>query len=86
MHGVNRRARRIVCTVTGMYVGGHGLTYLFISHDLKVVLALAHEVVVMRNGKIVEQGPSEQIFKNPCTDYTRELIAAALELRARDAA
>ena len=64
----------------------HGLTYLFISHDLKVVRALAHEVVVMRNGKIVEQGSSEQIFKNPQTDYTRDLIAAALELRARDAA
>ncbi|MBT2187849.1 ABC transporter ATP-binding protein [Sphingobium nicotianae] len=64
----------------------HGLTYLFISHDLKVVKALAHEVVVMKDGKIVEQGTSEQIFTNPKTDYTRDLITAALELRARKAA
>jgi len=64
----------------------HGLTYLFISHDLKVVRALAHEVVVMKDGKIVEQGTSEQIFTSPQTDYTRDLIAAALELRARQAA
>jgi len=64
----------------------HGLTYLFISHDLKVVKALAHEVVVMKDGRIVEQGTSEQIFTNPQTDYTRDLIAAALELRARKAA
>jgi microcin C transport system ATP-binding protein len=64
----------------------HGLTYLFISHDLKVVKALAHEVVVMKDGRIVEQGTSAQIFTNPQTDYTRDLIAAALELKARRAA
>jgi microcin C transport system ATP-binding protein len=64
----------------------HGLTYLFISHDLKVVKALSHEVVVMKDGKIVEQGTSEQIFTNPQTDYTRDLITAAMELRARQAA
>jgi len=61
----------------------HGLTYLFISHDLKVVKALAHEVVVMKDGRIVEQGPAGQIFTAPQTDYTRDLITAALELRAR---
>jgi microcin C transport system ATP-binding protein len=64
----------------------HGLTYLFISHDLKVVKALAHHVVVMKDGRIVEQGTSEQIFTAPQTDYTRDLITAALELRARKAA
>ncbi|MBB5984458.1 ABC transporter ATP-binding protein [Sphingobium lignivorans] len=64
----------------------HGLTYLFISHDLKVVKALAHEVVVMKEGRIVEQGTAEQIFTAPQTDYTRDLIAAALELKARQAA
>jgi microcin C transport system ATP-binding protein len=63
----------------------HGLTYLFISHDLKVVRALAHDLLVMRNGRVVEQGPAEQVFENPQSDYTRELILAALELRARAA-
>jgi microcin C transport system ATP-binding protein len=64
----------------------HGLTYLFISHDLKVVRALAHELVVMKDGRIVEQGTAQAIFAAPKTDYTRDLITAALELRARSAA
>ncbi len=58
----------------------HNLTYLFISHDLKVVRAIADSVVVMRNGKIVEQGPSAQIFDNPETDYTKALMKAAFDL------
>ncbi|MEM8703147.1 MAG: dipeptide ABC transporter ATP-binding protein, partial [Pseudomonadota bacterium] len=58
----------------------HGLAYLFISHDLKVVRALANEVIVMRQGKVVEAGPSEQIFDAPETDYTRALMAAAFRL------
>lgn len=58
----------------------YGLAYLFISHDLKVVRALANEVVVMRNGKVVEQGPATQIFSEPRTDYTRALIAAAFDI------
>ncbi|QFT34765.1 ABC transporter ATP-binding protein [Roseibium porphyridii] len=58
----------------------HGLAYLFISHDLKVVRALANEVVVMRQGKVVESGPSEQIFDAPQTDYTKALMAAAFRL------
>ena len=61
----------------------HGLTYLFISHDLKVVRALAHDLLVMRHGKVVEQGPAEQVFDHPQSEYTRELILAALELRVR---
>ncbi|RUU14432.1 ABC transporter ATP-binding protein, partial [Mesorhizobium sp. M6A.T.Ca.TU.002.02.2.1] len=48
----------------------HDLAYLFISHDLKVIRALANDVIVMRNGRIVEAGPSEQIFERPQTDYT----------------
>ncbi|PVB61326.1 ABC transporter ATP-binding protein [Labrenzia sp. 011] len=58
----------------------HGLAYLFISHDLKVVRALANEVVVMRQGKVVESGSAEQIFDAPRTDYTRALMAAAFRL------
>jgi len=60
----------------------HNLTYLFISHDLKVVRAVAHDIVVMRRGKIVEYGPAADIFANPGEAYTRALMAAALELKA----
>jgi microcin C transport system ATP-binding protein len=59
----------------------HGLTYLFISHDLKVVRALANDVIVMRNGVAVERGPAAQIFNDPQTDYTKALLAAALNLK-----
>jgi microcin C transport system ATP-binding protein len=62
----------------------HGLTYLFISHDLKVVRAVSHDIVVMRQGKIVEQGPAAEIFSNPKQPYTRALMAAAFEMRADD--
>ncbi len=58
----------------------HGLAYLFISHDLKVVRALANSVIVMRNGKVVEQGTSRQIFTSPKTPYTKALMAAAFDL------
>ena len=55
------------------------LAYLFISHDLKVVRALCNYVIVMRNGKVVEEGPAQQIFETPKEDYTRALLAAALD-------
>jgi microcin C transport system ATP-binding protein len=58
------------------------LAYLFISHDLKVVKALANDVIVMRNGKVVEAGPAEEIFTAPKSDYTRALMAAAFDLRS----
>jgi microcin C transport system ATP-binding protein len=58
----------------------HRLAYLFISHDLKVVRALANRVIVMRHGKVVESGSAEQIFDNPQTDYTKALIAAAFDI------
>jgi len=60
----------------------HDLAYLFISHDLKVVRALASEVIVMRDGKVVELGPAESIFTAPRAPYTRALMAAAFELEA----
>ena len=60
----------------------HKLAYLFISHDLKVVRALADEVVVLRHGKVVERGPAGQVFESPQTPYTQALIAAAFNLEA----
>jgi len=61
----------------------HDLAYLFISHDLRVVRALANEVIVMKDGKVVEEGPADNIFDQPQTDYTRALIAAAFDLEAK---
>ena len=63
----------------------HDLAYLFISHDLKVVRALANDVMVMRNGIVVEQGRSEDIFDNPQTDYTKALMAAAFDIEVAPA-
>jgi microcin C transport system ATP-binding protein len=61
----------------------HKLAYLFISHDLKVVRALANSIIVLRYGKVVEQGPARTVFAKPKTDYTKALLAAAFELEAR---
>ncbi|MCA0255530.1 MAG: ABC transporter ATP-binding protein [Proteobacteria bacterium] len=61
----------------------HDLAYLFISHDLKVVKALANEIIVMRSGRVVEQGPSAEIFAAPKETYTQALMAAAFNLEAR---
>lgn len=60
----------------------YALAYLFISHDLKVVRALSHKVMVMRRGDVVEQGDAAQVFDNPSTEYTRELMAAAFDVKA----
>ena len=60
----------------------HAIAFLFISHDMKVVRALSHYVIVLRAGKVVEEGPSESVFGAPRADYTKALMAAALELEA----
>ena len=60
----------------------YDLAYLFISHDLRVIRAMAHDVIVLRRGKVVEAGPADWIFAAPREAYTRALLAAALELRA----
>jgi len=60
----------------------HDLAYLFISHDLRVVRALAHHILVMRDGRVVEQGPADDIFENPKDPYTKILFSAAFDLKA----
>ena len=60
----------------------HNLGYLFISHDLRVVRAMAHKLIVMRNGDVVEAGTADQIFDAPQTEYARALMAAAFNLEA----
>jgi microcin C transport system ATP-binding protein len=61
-----------------------GIAFMFISHDLRVVRALAHRVVVMQQGKTVEEGYTDEVFANPREEYTKTLLAAALNLEARD--
>jgi microcin C transport system ATP-binding protein len=63
----------------------HDLTYLFISHDLKVVSALASKLIVMRHGKVVEAGPAAELFKDQKSEYTRALFAAAFNLEITSA-
>ncbi len=62
----------------------HGLTYMFISHDLAVVRAMSDEVLVMKNGQLVEHGASEEIFKNPKEKYTKKLLGAAFNLNINE--
>ncbi len=61
----------------------HRCAYLFISHDLKVVRAMSHHVLVVHHGVVVEQGPADAIFETPRHEYTQELVAAAFDIEAR---
>ena len=60
----------------------HDLTYMFISHDLRVVAAMSSRLMVMREGKVVETGPAAELFKAPKSAYTRALFAAAFNLES----
>jgi microcin C transport system ATP-binding protein len=62
----------------------HNIAFLFISHDMKVVRAISHYVIVMRGGKVVEEGPGDTIFEAPREEYTRTLMAAAFDLEYGD--
>ncbi|MBT7450762.1 MAG: ATP-binding cassette domain-containing protein, partial [Rhodospirillaceae bacterium] len=63
----------------------HGLAYLFISHDLRVVRALADDILVMKAGRVVEHGVAQDVFDNPKEPYTQALLAAALDLKVAHA-
>ena len=59
----------------------YALAFLFISHDLRVIKAISHNVIIMKGGKIVEQGSRDEIFPNPQATYTKALISAAFEVK-----
>jgi microcin C transport system ATP-binding protein len=56
----------------------HHMSYLFISHDLKVIRSISHRIIVMRQGQFIEHGPTEDLFSNPQKEYTRDLLHASL--------
>ena len=55
----------------------HGIAYLFISHDLNVIRAMAHQIIVLKDGRIIETAATAELFATPRADYTRTLLAAA---------
>ncbi|WP_276642194.1 microcin C ABC transporter ATP-binding protein YejF [Siccibacter turicensis] len=72
---LDRSVQAQILTLLKTLQARHGLAYVFISHDLQVVRSLCHQVVVLRQGEVVEQGPCDAIFASPGADYTRELLA-----------
>jgi len=56
----------------------HNISYIFITHDLRVIRAMAHKVIVMRNGEVIEEGRTEQLFEDPKNGYTKTLLEASL--------
>ncbi len=79
---LDRSVQREVLALLRALQDAHGLTYILITHDLAVIRAMADEILVMRSGKVVERGSTEEIFERPAEAYTRELIRAA-ELEGR---
>jgi microcin C transport system ATP-binding protein len=75
---LDRTVQKQVVALLRQLQAKYDLTYLFISHDLAVVRALAHDLIVIKDGKVVEQGASHQVFDSPQHPYTKELLAAAL--------
>src|ERR1700761_5983123 len=74
---LDRSVQRDILALLRSLQDSHGLTYLFITHDLAVVRAMADDILVMKGGKVVERGPTEAIFARPKDEYTRSLIRAA---------
>jgi len=75
---LDRSVQRDILALLRALQDAHRLTYLFITHDLTVVRAMADEILVMKGGRVVERGPTEAIFDRPAEDYTRSLIQAAM--------
>jgi len=83
---LDRSVQKQVLALLRELQAANGLTYIFISHDLAVVRAMADEVLVMKDGRVVERGVTEAIYERPHEAYTRALIAAAFRHEARPAA
>lgn len=74
---LDRSVQKQILTLLRRLQQQHQLAYLFISHDLQVVRALCHQLVVLRQGEVVEQGECEALFNAPAAEYTRQLLASA---------
>ena len=78
---LDRSVQKQIISLLRRIQESHGLSYIFISHDLAVVRALADYTIVMKTGRVVEEGPTEEVFRDPKSDYTRALMRAAFNLK-----